>query len=233
MLLMGACTFAFAKASDYGTLSGRTLEGMQAGARVQVDPSKEHPMDFALWKAGKDGEPSWESPWGPGRPGWHIECTAMSMEYLGETLDIHGGGQDLIFPHHENESAQSQAHTGKAPFVKYWVHNGLLNMGDEKMSKSVGNLVLVDEVLNRYSADGLRIFFLGSHYRSPLTYSEEALSGTEKAAERLRNALRVGPNGAQDGQRPSGVREAIPASDGLGLEHSPGAGGLIRHGARH
>ena len=198
----GSVYFRVAKASDYGTLSGRTLEGMQAGARVQVDPSKEHPMDFALWKAGKDGEPSWESPWGPGRPGWHIECTAMSMEYLGETLDIHGGGQDLIFPHHENESAQSQAHTGKAPFVKYWVHNGLLNMGDEKMSKSVGNLVLVDEVLNRYSADGLRIFFLGSHYRSPLTYSEEALSGTEKAAERLRNALRVGPNGAQDGQDP-------------------------------
>ena len=198
----GSVYFRVSKAQDYGSLSHRTLEGMQAGARVQVDATKENPMDFALWKAGKPGEPTWESPWGPGRPGWHIECTAMSLEYLGETLDIHGGGQDLVFPHHENESAQSQAHTGKAPFANYWVHNGLLNMGDEKMSKSIGNLVLVQDVLQRYSADGLRIFFLGSHYRSPLTYSEEAISGTEKAAERLRNALRPGPEGEQNGLDP-------------------------------
>ena len=189
----GDVYFRVTKVEDYGNMSHRTLDGMIAGARVEVGAAKEHPMDFALWKAARAGEPTWESPWGPGRPGWHIECTAMSLAYLGETLDVHGGGQDLIFPHHENEVAQSEAYTGKAPFARYWVHNGLLHMGEDKMSKSLGNLVSVAEGLERYRPDALRIFFLGSHYRSPLTYSEEGLLSTERAAERLRNALKEGP----------------------------------------
>ena len=194
----GDVYFRVTRSSSYGKLSHRTLEGMIAGARVEVDAGKEHPMDFVLWKRAKTGEPSWESPWGPGRPGWHIECTAMSLSYLGETLDIHGGGQDLIFPHHENETAQSESHSGKTPFVRYWVHNGLLQMGEDKMSKSLGNLVSVKEALQQYSADALRIFFLSSHYQSPLTYSDEGLSSTERAAERLRNALREGPEQGAD-----------------------------------
>ena len=145
-------------------------------------------MDFALWKAAKPGEPWWESPWGKGRPGWHIECSAMSLKYLGNTLDIHGGGQDLVFPHHENEIAQSECFTGTKPFVKYWLHNGLLQLGEEKMSKSLGNLITIKEALERYSADAIRIFVLGSHYRSPLTYSEEALEAAERGADRLRQA---------------------------------------------
>ena len=189
----GDVYFRVASSPGYGDVSHRTLEGMLAGARVEVSPGKENPMDFALWKTGKEGEPAWDTPWGQGRPGWHIECTAMSLKYLGETLDIHGGGLDLVFPHHENETAQSQAYTGKAPFARYWVHNGLLNMGDEKMSKSLGNLVPVGEVLKRYSSDAVRIFFLNSHYRSPLTYSEEGVAATERGAERLRNALREAP----------------------------------------
>ena len=184
--------FRVAQAPEYGKLSHRTLDGMIAGARVEVDPSKENPMDFVLWKGAKPGEPAWESPWGPGRPGWHIECTAMSLSYLGETLDIHGGGQDLVFPHHENETAQSEAYTGKGPFARYWVHNGLLHMGHDKMSKSLGNLVSLQEGLKRYSADTLRIFFLSSHYRSPLTYNDTGLPSTD----RLRNALRQGTDGA-------------------------------------
>ena len=145
-------------------------------------------MDFVLWKASKPGEPSWESPWGKGRPGWHIECSAMSLKYLGDTLDIHGGGQDLIFPHHENEIAQSESFTGKKPFVKYWLHNGLVQLGEEKMSKSLGNLITIKEALQQYSADAIRIFVLSSHYRSPLTYSEEALEAVERGVERLRQA---------------------------------------------
>ncbi len=186
----GDVYFRVTKSDGYGKLSRRSLEGMVAGARVEVGAAKEHPMDFALWKGAKAGEPSWESPWGPGRPGWHIECTAMSLQYLGETLDIHGGGQDLIFPHHENETAQSEAHTGTVPFARYWMHNGLLHLGEDKMSKSLGNLVSLGEALDRYSPDALRLFFLGSHYRSPLTYSDEGLASTERAVERLRNALR-------------------------------------------
>ena len=186
----GDVYFRVTRAHDYGKLSRRTLEGMIAGARVEVSAAKEHPMDFALWKAAKAAEPSWESPWGPGRPGWHIECTVMALLYLGETLDIHGGGQDLIFPHHENEMAQSEAHTGKTPFVRYWMHNGLLHMGEDKMSKSLGNLVSLGEALEHYSPDALRIFFLSSHYRSPVTYSDEGLSSTERAVGRLHNALR-------------------------------------------
>ena len=191
----------------YGKLSHRTLDGMIAGARVEVGAGKEHPMDFALWKASKEGEPHWDSPWGKGRPGWHIECTAMSLTYLGGTLDIHGGGQDLIFPHHENEVAQSEAHTSVAPFVRYWVHNGLLQMDNDKMSKSLGNLVSLDDALKRYSPDALRVFFLSSHYRSPLSYSDEGLDATERAAERLRNALREGPANAAGTLDPQTYRD--------------------------
>ncbi|MEE9199007.1 MAG: cysteine--tRNA ligase [Dehalococcoidia bacterium] len=186
----GDVYFRVERSDGYGKLSHRSLEGMTAGYRVEVDPRKEHPMDFTLWKAAKPGEPSWESPWGMGRPGWHIECSAMSLKYLGITLDIHGGGQDLIFPHHENEIAQAEAHTGVSPFVRYWVHHGLLQLDEEKMSKSLGNLVTVKEVLSRCSPDALRLFVLGSHYRSPLTYSDDALRGMERGAARLRNAAK-------------------------------------------
>jgi cysteinyl-tRNA synthetase len=153
---------------------------------------KEHPMDFALWKAAKPGEPYWESPWGQGRPGWHIECSAMSLKYLGDTLDIHGGGQDLIFPHHENEIAQSECFTGTKPFVHYWLHNGMVKFGEEKMSKSLGNLITIKEALDRYGADALRIFVLSSHYRSPLTCAEEAIEAAKKGADRLEQAANSG-----------------------------------------
>ena len=172
---------------DYGKLSHRTLDGMIAGARVEIGEAKEHPLDFVLWKAAKPSEPQWHSPWGPGRPGWHIECTAMSLKYLGQTLDIHGGGQDLIFPHHENEIAQSESFTGVKPFVRHWLHNGLLQLGEEKMSKSTGKLVTISEALAKYSPDALRLWVLSSHYRSPITYSDENLTATEKGVERLRN----------------------------------------------
>jgi cysteinyl-tRNA synthetase len=184
----GSVYFRVTRDPDYGKLSHRTLDMMQAGARVEIGEEKEHPMDFALWKASKPGEPSWDSPWGKGRPGWHIECSAMSLKYLGETLDIHGGGQDLIFPHHENEIAQSESYTGKKPFAKYWMHNGLVQVGEEKMSKSLGNLITIKDALARHSADALRVFILSSHYRSPLSYSEEGLEGAEKGAERLARA---------------------------------------------
>ena len=186
----GDVFFRVTKKDDYGKLSHRTLDGMQAGARIEIDENKEHPMDFVLWKGARAGEPSWESPWGPGRPGWHIECSAMAMTYLGATLDIHGGGQDLIFPHHENEIAQSEAATGEVPFSRYWVHNGLLQLGENKMSKSLGNLVSVEEALENYTPDAIRLYFLSSHYRSPLNYSEEGCEAMERSADRLRHALR-------------------------------------------
>ena len=185
----GDVFFRVEKSEGYGKLSHRTLEGMQAGSRIEIDENKEHPMDFALWKSARPGEPSWESPWGPGRPGWHIECTSMSMTYLGESLDIHGGGQDLVFPHHENEIAQSEASTGIVPFSRYWVHNGLLRLGGDKMSKSLGNLVSVEEALQHFSPDTIRLYFLSSHYRSPLSYSDEGCAAMERSHERLRHAL--------------------------------------------
>ncbi len=184
----GSVYFRVRNVPDYGKLSNRTLDSMVSGVRIESGDEKEHPMDFVLCKASKPGEPSWPSPWGPGRPGWHIECSAMSVKYLGETIDIHGGGQDLIFPHHENEIAQSESFTGKKPFVKYWMHNGLLQLGEEKMSKSLGNLITIKDAIKKYSADAIRIFVLGSYYRSPLTYSEEALAAAERGAERLRQA---------------------------------------------
>jgi cysteinyl-tRNA synthetase len=176
--------------ADYGKLSHRSLDDMQAGARVEVGVEKEHPMDFALWKGAKPGEPKWDSPFGPGRPGWHIECSAMILQHLGEQIDIHGGGQDLIFPHHENELAQSEGYTGVKPFVRYWMHNGLLQLGEEKMSKSLGNLVTIGEVLAKHSPDALRYFVLSSHYRSPLVYTDEGLAAAERGVERLRAAVR-------------------------------------------
>jgi cysteinyl-tRNA synthetase len=201
----GSVYFRVTRDPDYGKLSHRTLDMMQAGARIEIGEQKEHPMDFALWKASKPGEPSWDSPWGKGRPGWHIECSAMSLKYLGETLDIHGGGQDLIFPHHENEIAQSEGFTGKKPFAKYWMHNGLVQIGEEKMSKSLGNLVTIKDALVKRSADALRVFILSSHYRSPLSYSEDSLDGAEKGAERLARAAN-----REDSSNTAGVLEAGP-----------------------
>lgn len=186
----GDVYFRVSSFPEYGKLSHRDLSDMTAEA-CRVDKGgneKEHAMDFALWKAAKPGEPQWESPWGPGRPGWHIECSAMSLRYLGETVDIHGGGQDLIFPHHENEIAQSEAFTGVSPFARYWLHNGLMQLGEEKMSKSLGNLITVKEALERYSADAIRLFVLSSHYRSPLTYSEDGLEAAHRGTVRLRLA---------------------------------------------
>ena len=173
------------KFEDYGKLSGRTLDDMQAGARVDIDERKENPMDFALWKNAKPGEPSWVSPWGNGRPGWHIECSAMSYKYLGASFDFHGGGSDLIFPHHENEIAQSEACTGCKPFVKYWLHNGFITVNEEKMSKSLGNFFLVLDILEHFPAEVMRFFILSTHYRSPLDFSDERLRESQKSLERL------------------------------------------------
>ncbi len=185
----GDVYFRVTKDEDYGKLSGRKLDEMMAGARIDVDERKEHPMDFALWKATKPGEPAWDSPWGKGRPGWHIECSAMNLHHLGEQLDIHGGGTDLIFPHHENEIAQSESYTGK-PYVRYWLHNGMLQMAGEKMSKSLGNLVTIEDFLAKHEADVLRMMVLSSHYRSPLTFSTDTITQAEKALERLRGGMR-------------------------------------------
>jgi cysteinyl-tRNA synthetase len=181
----GSVYFRVRSMPDYGKLSKRTLDSMMAGARIEPGEEKEHPMDFALWKAAKPGEPDWDSPWGKGRPGWHIECSAMALKYLGETIDIHCGGQDLIFPHHENEIAQSECFTGKKPFARIWMHNGLFQLGDEKMSKSLGNIVGIKQVLEKHSADGFRVFVLGSHYRNPLTFSDAAIEAAEHGLERL------------------------------------------------
>jgi cysteinyl-tRNA synthetase len=173
---------------DYLKLSKRNLDDMKAGARIEVDERKNHPMDFVLWKEAKPGEPSWDSPWGKGRPGWHIECSAMSMRFLGETIDIHGGGKDLVFPHHENEIAQSEAATGR-PFVKYWLHNGFVNINSEKMSKSLGNFFTIKEVLERYDAEALRFFLITAHYRSPLDFSDQNVKEAESGLDRIYSAL--------------------------------------------
>ncbi|MCH8309601.1 MAG: cysteine--tRNA ligase [Chloroflexi bacterium] len=190
----GDVYFRVRRDEDYGKLSHRDLDSMLAGARVDIDERKEDVMDFALWKSQKPGEPAWESPWGMGRPGWHIECSAMSIKYLGASIDIHGGGQDLIFPHHENEIAQSESFTGEVPFSRFWMHNGMLRLGEDKMSKSIGNIVTVGEALKNYSADALRLFFLSSHYRSPLMYTEANVASQETALERLKNAVRPAPS---------------------------------------
>jgi cysteinyl-tRNA synthetase len=181
----GDVYFDIGKFPNYGKLSGRNLEEMMAGARVQVDERKNHPMDFALWKGAKAGEPAWESPWGPGRPGWHIECSALSLKYLGNGFDIHGGGADLVFPHHENEVAQSEAYTGQAPFARYWIHNGFVTINEEKMSKSLGNFFTIRDILEIFPAKALRFLLLSTHYRSPIDFSDEKLKEAQKGLERL------------------------------------------------
>ena len=183
----GDVYYRTAKFRDYGKLSHQNLEDLQSGARVEVSDIKEDPMDFALWKAAKPGEPAWQSPWGMGRPGWHIECSAMSNRYLGKTIDIHTGGKDLIFPHHENEIAQSEAANG-VPFVHYWLHNGFINIDNQKMSKSLGNFFHVRDVAEKYGYDCIRMFMLMSHYRSPLNYSADVLDQARAALDRLRTA---------------------------------------------
>jgi len=180
----GDVYYSVRKFDKYGDLSKKNIEELEAGARVEVDERKKDPLDFALWKASKENEPWWESPWGKGRPGWHIECSAMNRKLLGETLDIHGGGKDLIFPHHENEMAQSEAATGK-PFVRYWMHNGFVNINQEKMSKSLGNILTIKDALKNYSAEAIRLFLLSSHYRSPIDYSPDVLHDAEASLDRF------------------------------------------------
>ncbi|TAK21568.1 MAG: cysteine--tRNA ligase [Chloroflexota bacterium] len=198
----GDVYFRVRSAADYGKLTRRSLDDLIAGARVEVDERKENPADFALWKKAKPGEPTWPSPWSDGRPGWHIECSAMGLRYLGEQIDIHGGGQDLQFPHHENEIAQSEAFTGKTPFVRYWMHNGFILFNDTKMSKSLGNVVALPEALAAHGGPAVRLFVLQSHYRAPLSLSDEALSAARRAIERLAAAAAIGPE-----------RDATPAPD--------------------
>ena len=181
--LDGDVYFEVERFSSYGKLSGRKLDDMEAGARVDVDARKRSPFDFALWKASKPGEPEWDSPWGKGRPGWHIECSAMSSTLLGETIDIHGGGMDLTFPHHENEVAQSEAAFGKT-FVKYWVHNGFVNINQEKMSKSLGNFLLIKDVLKSYHPEVIRLFLLSSHYRSPIDFNDKIMDESSTALDK-------------------------------------------------
>jgi cysteinyl-tRNA synthetase len=195
----GDVYFSVEKAADYGKLSGVNVEQMKAGARVAVDEKKRDPLDFALWKKAKEGEPKWESPWGEGRPGWHIECSTMSLKHLGETLDIHGGGQDLIFPHHENEIAQSEAYSGKQ-FVRYWLHNGFVTIKEEKMSKSLGNIVSVEDLLQEYSPETLRYFLVASHYRKPIDFDENALEEARKAVTRLLNTIDLVKEAVKGGQ---------------------------------
>jgi cysteinyl-tRNA synthetase len=180
----GDVYFEIRRFPAYGKLSGKNLEDLLAGARVEVDERKRDPRDFALWKGAKPGEPAWDSPWGPGRPGWHIECSAMAIRYLGESFDIHGGGEDLIFPHHECEIAQAEGVTGK-PFARYWLHNGMVNLGREKMSKSLGNTLTIRDLVARHDPAVLRLFLLGTHYRSPLEWAEERVIDSARALERL------------------------------------------------
>jgi cysteinyl-tRNA synthetase len=219
--------FAVGKWPEYGKLSGRDLSELRAGARVEVNPDKHDPLDFALWKGAKPGEPAWNSPWGPGRPGWHIECSAMAAKYLGRGFDIHGGGEDLIFPHHENEIAQSEGATGE-PFARYWLHNAFLQLKGEKMAKSVGNVVSLRDLLRRYRGVVLRYALLGAHYRSPLEFSSEALDDAAAGYERLTtfaiNAARALPAEGEPaaeaaaGGPPAGPGREASATDGAWAE---------------
>lgn len=190
----GDVYFRVRRDPDYGKLSHRSLDDMEAGARIEVDPRKQDPMDFALWKAAKPGEPSWPSPWGPGRPGWHIECSAMNLDLIGEQVDIHGGGEDVIFPHHENEIAQSESFTGKRPFVKYWMHNALLRLstssGEEKMTRHIGNTLWIQDALARHEPDAIRLYLLSTHYRTPLTWTDEDVDAAARGLERIRAAAK-------------------------------------------
>lgn len=184
----GDVFFDVSKFKDYGKLSGQNIEELKDGARVKIDERKKEAIDFALWKRAKEGEPSWQSPWGQGRPGWHIECSAMSMKYLGKTFDIHAGGSDLVFPHHENEIAQSEAYTNQQ-FVRYWMHNGYLCLNNQKMSKSLGNIMKVRDICQKYKGEVIRYFILSAHYRSPINFSEEQLQQAERSLQRLGNAI--------------------------------------------
>ena len=194
----GDVYFRVRKDSDYGKLSHRSLDEMEAGARIQVDERKEDPMDFALWKSSKPGEPSWDSPWGPGRPGWHIECSAMNLVENGEQIDLHGGGQDVIFPHHENEMAQSESFTGKKPFARYWMHNALLRLSttppDEEMHRHIGNTLWIRDALAQHEPDAIRLYLLSTHYRTPLVWTDDDVNATARGLERLRAAVAPTPN---------------------------------------
>jgi len=207
----GDVYFSVVSDDDYGKLSGRKLDEMQAGARIEVEEAKDNPMDFALWKAAKPGEISWDSPWGKGRPGWHIECSAMNLAELGEQIDIHGGGNDLIFPHHENEIAQTESYTGKQ-FSRYWVHNGMLQLGGEKMSKSLGNIVSIKEFLSTRDADVMRMLVLNGTYRAPLMFNDETLDAAQKNVERLKSGLRAGSPSAS-GLNPEAVQLLADAAE--------------------
>jgi len=202
----GDVYFAVKKFKGYGKLSGRTEKAMMAGARVSVDGRKKDPLDFALWKASKEGEPSWDSPWGKGRPGWHIECSSMSAKYLGATFDIHGGGLDLVFPHHENEIAQSEAATGK-PFAKYWIHNGFVTINKEKMSKSLGNFFTIKEILDKFNPQVVRLFLLSTHYRSPVNYSDADIKAIENKFMTLQEGIDLISAYISSGVQPKGKND--------------------------
>ena len=204
----GSVYFSVSADDDYGKLTRRSVEQMLEGTRAEVGIGKRAPADFALWKAARPDEPSWDSPWGAGRPGWHIECSAMARKHLGDSIDIHGGGLDLIFPHHENELAQSETATGVEPFARIWMHNGLLQLSDEKMSKSIGNIIFVGDALKRFSPDTLRLWMLSSHYRTPLRYEERAIDEKERAIRRLRSAIEAESSGSNESLDPTqyGVR---------------------------
>jgi cysteinyl-tRNA synthetase len=204
----GDVYFEVEKFHGYGKLSKRNLDDLQAGARIDVDERKVNPLDFALWKSSKPDEPEWDSPWGKGRPGWHIECSAMSAEILGQPLDIHGGGKDLIFPHHENEIAQSEA-AGGGEFVRYWIHNGFVNIDSEKMSKSLGNFFTIREVLEKYRPDVVRFFLLSTHYRSPLDFSDKALKNSEVGLNRFANVMHRLLNHVKHEDRKISEREKV------------------------
>lgn len=203
----GDVYFRVSSDHEYGKLSGRKVEDMRAGLRLEVDERKEEPADFALWKSAKEGEPAWKSPWGEGRPGWHIECSAMALRHLGKQIDIHGGGNDLVFPHHENEIAQTESLTGET-FARYWIHNGMLQIGGEAMSKSVGNMVTIEEFLNEHESDVLRLMVLNASYRAPLTFTDKVIDQATSGLNRLRGALRPAN---QDGNREDEIIEELIA----------------------
>jgi cysteinyl-tRNA synthetase len=203
----GDVYFRVTEDADYGKLSHRSLDEALSGTRIGEDTRKENIADFALWKSAKPDEPAWDSPWGPGRPGWHIECSAMCLHHLGETIDIHGGGNDLIFPHHENEIAQSESLTGK-PLARYWMHNGMLQLAGEKMSKSLGNLITIDDFLAKRSPDVLRMLIFNGHYRKPVVFNDETLSGAERGLQRMRSGLRPAAGNKSTGAEADTVREA-------------------------
>jgi cysteinyl-tRNA synthetase len=210
----GDVYFRVRRFEDYGRLSGRSVDAALAGSQESLGSGKEDPLDFALWKAAKPGEPQWESPWGPGRPGWHIECTAMAIHYLGPQIDIHGGGNDLLFPHHENEIAQSEAYTGQRPFARYWLHNGMLQLRGAKMSKSLGNLITIRAFLAEHPADVLRLAVLSSHYRKPLAYDSALVADARRAWHRLRGALRPPTGGLDGGDAVDVLRAALASARG-------------------